>query len=416
MSNDSGGEIRWHTITYRTLFGIVLLVAVAVGLVVQILRPEFFPSIAKFASRYVGSAAAGDTGGLTATARQAHFLNLEGEVQVRKNGSASFTPASLNTPLDRGDTVQTQENGWARIQFADETTYLLKPSSLIVIEQNNIAPDSAEIAVNVTSGMVDLTTGRNEGRTTNSRVRFADAAAALTANSRAEVDSRSSNASLTLLSGSADVHRGNEEVKVEPFQRLNIEHGHPLETEAVVQSPRLLTPGNLSPVLTTNPAHFVTNFSWTSVPDAQHYRLRLSQSPFLSTVYAERESDQTSTKFQGLPPGSYYWSVFAINGEGKESGLMEINKFTLSHAVPQADLKLTVDRVVQLGRVLEIDGHTDAGTKVLVNDEIVGLVESDGSFKHLTAPYPHEGTFTVTVTAEDNSGRVTIRKRKVTIQ
>ncbi|HTY62282.1 MAG TPA: hypothetical protein VMG30_08490 [Acidobacteriota bacterium] len=48
---------------------------------------------------------------------------------------------------------------------------------------------------------------------------------------------------------------------------------------------------------------------------------------------------------------------------------------------------IRLDRIVQFGRILELVGTVEAGSRLLVNNEIVD-VAGDGSFKHFTDPFP----------------------------
>lgn len=48
---------------------------------------------------------------------------------------------------------------------------------------------------------------------------------------------------------------------------------------------------------------------------------------------------------------------------------------------------IRLDRIVLFGRSMELVGNVDAGSSLLVNNEIVE-VSGDGSFKHFTNPFP----------------------------
>jgi len=419
MERDSGVDIRWRTISYRTVTVLVILALGGLGFLVHLLAPNLLPNaVSTVQSWFEGHPLGGDSSAPLG-ARQARFLNIEGTVLVKKDGASLFAPATLDTLLDHGDTVQTQDRGWARLAFGDNTTYLLKPASLIVIEQTTVAASGSSIAVNVNAGVVDLSTGHTEGKKNTSRIHFADADASLADDTRAQLDTSSHTPSLTLLAGTAHVQRGSESVQVHAFERLDVTAGQPLGVEAVARSPHLLTPGNLSPVLVAEPSRSVVTFTWVApgvVASGTSYRLRVSRSPFLSAAMAEIHTVEHTAVVGGLATGSYYWTVTALDAKGHESPPLETNKFMLQKAAPRSELTVSIDHVVQIGRALEVMGHSAAGAKVLVNDEVVGLINPDGSFKHVTAAYPHEGEYTLSVTAEDNLGRVATKTKLVTIQ
>jgi hypothetical protein len=53
----------------------------------------------------------------------------------------------------------------------------------------------------------------------------------------------------------------------------------------------------------------------------------------------------------------------------------------------EPDPLIRLDRIVQFGRSLELVGNVGAGSRLIVNNEIVD-VAGDGSFKHFTNPFP----------------------------
>lgn len=401
--NDGQVAIQWRFISYRTLFLTVLLIAAAAILVVY---SGVFPRLSTSLRGWLNSSG-GAVVPAGALAPQARFMNVEGGVLVKPAGSTDFVPAQPSATLNQGDTVQTQSDGWARIEFSDDTTYLLSPNSLIVIEQNQATADSSTVAVNVTSGRVDLSTGHADGRLITSRLRFADAAASLNQDSRAEVVTNAQQGSLTVVAGAANVRRGKDTIQVRPFQRLNVAPGRALRVEAVPQAPQLVTPGNLSPILARNPEQATIHFTWTAVPGATRYRLLLSRSSLMSDPIQDRATPATSLNLSGLAAGSYYWTVSASDAAGRSTPDLDANKFTLIASVAQSKLPLTVDKIIEIAPgVLEVDGATLPGAKVLVNNEVVGLVRNDGSFQYVTPQLPRQDNFAIAVTAEDNAGRV----------
>lgn len=412
--DDGQVEIQWRFISYRSLFLVALLVVAATIIVVY---SGIFPRASARLRAWLNGESAAALATAPALVPQARFMNVEGGVLVKRAGSTDFLPAHPSTNLNQGDTVQTQGDGWARIEFTDDTTYLLSPNSLIVIEQNQMDADSSLVAVNVSSGRVDLSTGHAEGRRVTSRLQFADAAASLHQDSRAEVVTSAKSGSLTVMAGSANVHRGAETIQVGPFQRLQVASGQALAVEAVPHAPQLTTPGNLSPILARDPTQARIHFSWTSVPGAASYRLRLSHSPLMSDTVEDRVLSGTTLDLSGLRAGSYYWTVSATDGHGSAAPALDANKFTLMTAVAQSKLPLGVDRILEIAPgVLEVDGHTSPGAKVLVNDEVVGLVRSDGTFQYVTPQLARQDNYAITVTAEDNAGRVATLTRQYSIQ
>src|SRR5260370_40232802 len=99
------------------------------------------------------------------TQKQARFLNLDGKVQVKKVNSVQWVNADYRTPLDKGDLIQTGQDGAARISFADGTWFTVKSDTLVTVEENSMPARSggqgtaSTVAGRVTPGAVDLNTG-----------------------------------------------------------------------------------------------------------------------------------------------------------------------------------------------------------------------------------------------------------------
>src|SRR3972149_3426089 len=161
-SKDSADLIRWQTISYRTL---AAWISLALGLIVSILLvifPAWRTALAAWAFG-AGDASPAAPGEVN---RQARFTNLDGGVRVRRAQEVEWSKADISMGLDKGDLVQTSRDGVARIAFADGTMYVVRPNTLIAIEENDVASDRAHanVAVQVSSGVVDLSTPRQTGQ------------------------------------------------------------------------------------------------------------------------------------------------------------------------------------------------------------------------------------------------------------
>jgi len=165
--NDDDTTIGWITVTYRS----VLLAVMALLFVVAVVLYFAFPktshdlmssltdSLSSLTSKVGGSAPPPGHGPKPAGNLKTSFTNLDGSVKVKKKNSNTWVTADYNLPLEKGDVIQTGAEGMAKIVFADLTNYTVKPDSLIVIEQNSSnAEQQTNVAVQVTTGTVDLST------------------------------------------------------------------------------------------------------------------------------------------------------------------------------------------------------------------------------------------------------------------
>ena len=166
---------------------------------------------------------------------------------IKKAASSQWMRADFNTSLEKGDFVQTGSDGVARIIFADGTNYTLKPDALIVVEESREDPvtRATKVAVQVTSGAVDLATGHFETPGSTSQVSFADAVASLNEESRAAVrnDPDKNVHEITVDSGQAEVTRGSTSIQLGQYEQVSFAAEQPgLVRNKVIAPPSLLTP------------------------------------------------------------------------------------------------------------------------------------------------------------------------------
>ncbi|MFB3141008.1 MAG: hypothetical protein ACE1Z1_07430, partial [Candidatus Acidiferrales bacterium] len=126
-----GLEVYWTTVTYRSLLFVVLALLLAGVSIIILLRPGILEQVmAKLTSK------GNDDTSAVEEAAQARFINLDGTVRVKGRDSSQWVNADYRIPLEEGDIIQTGPQGIARITFIDGTTYVVKPNTLIVIEEN----------------------------------------------------------------------------------------------------------------------------------------------------------------------------------------------------------------------------------------------------------------------------------------
>ena len=181
---EPGIHVAWTTISYRSVLLAVasLLAVVAVGTYLM------FPDATRRGMdsaggllqgllEKMGGSKAATKPGVATGQQQAHFTNIDGTVKVKKAASNSWVNADYSLPLEKGDVVQTSSEGVAKVVFADGTNYTVKQDSLIVIEENSLnESQQTKVAVQVTTGTVDLTTATyKQGSSSSVRVAGAEA-------------------------------------------------------------------------------------------------------------------------------------------------------------------------------------------------------------------------------------------------
>lgn len=416
--------IGWITVTYRSVLLAILAVAMLVAVVFYFAFPKashdllgsVSDSLSAFTSKIVGNSQPG-RGQKPAGDLKASFTMLDGSVKVKKKNGTTWVNADYNVPLEKGDVIQTGSEGMAKIVFADQTNYTVKPESLIVIEQNSSnSEQQTNVAVQVTTGTVDLSTA-TYAQGSKSQVIVAGATATLAPDSAAEVknDNRTDSHEILVKKGSGEINRGGEVVSLSSFDKVSFKaDSKQMAKEHETGPPTLIDPANMAPIFASSQESPI-RFTWTPVDDVKGYHVRISKNPYFSQLMMDKKVNQPELSLTGISEGAYYWSVQSIEHSGKESVESERNRFTVIPKSTQAGLTLELEPFVQHGRIIEVKGKTDSTARVMVNNGEVPLIGSDGHFRYMTPPLPN-GENVITVTAQNAKGGVSTQTKKVIIQ
>jgi hypothetical protein len=405
----------------------VLCVILLAAIIMNIAFPQTSDKLVRISTEYferflnkvgLGSNASASTNSGEPGPQQAHFVNIDGSVRVKRISTNSWVPADYNVALEKGDVVQTYSEGIAKIVFADGTNYTVKPDSLIVVQDNSVnSAQQTSVAVQVTTGTVDLATS-NMSHGSKSQVIVAGATAFLSPDTSAEVvnDPRSDQHEILLKKGAADVTRNSETVRLGEYERVSFKVDSPqMSKTKEIAPPTLIEPANMYPVMVTNTTHPVT-FSWTPMDNVKDYRFKLSKNAYFSSFVLNQVVESPQIQLTNLAEGAYYWEVQSVGQTGKESVESEKNRFTLIvKQEDQSNIALELEPFVQHGHIIEIRGRTEGNARVMVNEQQVAMINSDGSFHHFTSPLP-TGENVITVTAQNAKGGVNTKTQKVFIQ
>jgi hypothetical protein len=407
-------EVYWHTVRYRT----VALYAFLITVIVLTSTYLVFPEDSGRAIRRISDAISPrDSGVATITARQARFVNLDGKVQVKKVNSVQWQNADYQITLDKGDLIQTDFEGVARIAFADGTNYTVKGDTLVTVEENIVERDRAtQVGVHISSGQVDLTTGTWQVAGSKAEVSFENAVASLRENTRAAVrsDPTTKQQEITVASGSAELNRGNEHLDIGQWERVTFPTGGPTTKSQVLAPPALDEPLNLQPITVVDPKHDPVHFSWKAVATAKMYDFQASTTAMFNHVVMERKTAATGVDISGLDPGDYFWRVRAIDAKNNVSDASDSFRFTLVTQGKELEMMLEVDDTELQGNVVEVIGRTEPGAALIINGEEVADIKHDGHFRYFTEPIAR-GSHTIVITGQNRRGGTAIKRVQVVI-
>jgi len=80
-------DVYWHAVTYRSVAIYISLILAIVVATSYLIRPEFYSGVEERLSKTFGAA---PDGALAPMANQAHFVNLDGRVDVKKVNSVNW--------------------------------------------------------------------------------------------------------------------------------------------------------------------------------------------------------------------------------------------------------------------------------------------------------------------------------------
>ena len=417
-AKDERSYIEYITVTYRSVLLVILLIVMLVSAASYFLFPQQTKALISQVAEMLHLDSSTVRGlAKEAGQQQAHFTNIDGTVRVKRNSSSTWANASYDLPLNKGDVVQTGPEGIAKVVFADGSNYTIKQDSLIVIEENSTnEAQQTQVAVQVTTGTVDLATA-TYSQGSSSRVIVAGATASLAPESSAQVhnDNLKNDHSILLKQGSGNVLRNGEVVRLGSYERVSFKaEDAKMTRNKEVGPPTLITPANMLPVFAAKDENQV-DFTWTPMQNTKAYHLRLSKNPYFTQLVEDKTLVVPQFKASGLSEGAYYWAVQAVDQQGKESVESEHNKFTIIAKAANAGLALELDPLVQHGHVIEVRGKTDPAARVMVNGEEVPVVGGDGTFRYYTPPLP-QGESMITVTAQNTKGSVSTQTKKIVVQ
>jgi hypothetical protein len=419
--NKTGLQIGWTTVTYRSVVLVAGAIVILVSFVIYLLFPEQSKSLAEKTGNTISDWLGRQGGHPTARVgpQTASFTAIDGTVRVKKANSNTWINATFNVPLEKGDVVQTGAEGIAKVVFADNTNYTIKQDSLIVVQENSTnTAQQTQVAVELTTGTVDLSTS-SYSQGSKSQVILAGATASIGAESSALVhnDPRADQHEVLLKRGSGVIARGSEVVKLGEYERVSFKGNSPTLTKVKeLAPPTLISPANVAPVFVNveNPAPM--DFSWSPVADARQYHLRISRNPYFSSTVYDKKVPVSQVKVSGLGQGAYYWSVQSVDANNKESVESEKNRFTvIARGSEGSEIALELLPFVQHGHVIEVKGKTEKNARVIINGSEVPYIANDGSFQFFTPPLPN-GENLITVTAQNSKGGVKTKQQKVVIQ
>jgi hypothetical protein len=345
--------------------------------------------------------------------QSAKFIDISGEVLVKREAATDFVKANESMSLEAGDTIQTMSNSVARVQFVDGASYTIKPDTTLVIKDNELMADkSTKVKVNVRVGTINLATVEQTPGSTNV-VQTEAASAKVGSNSSATVATgeKGDQVDVKIERGDAEVLTQSGEVfQARVNERLEVEKSGKAIKTSLLQIPSLQSPENQQTLRLEGKGS--VKFNWSAIAQATNYAIEIATSAtFGATVLNTRDGLRVPTAtFDNLHVGSYYWRVRADKG-AEQGSFSDANKFAIvGKNGKNHEINIEIlNRSPMGGSSYVLEGHCDVGARVKVGGAFA-KVDSQGNFKAFVTL--SSGSREVLVEAEDqdgNTGRKLVR-------
>jgi len=340
------------------------------------------------------------------------IFSLEGRVMVQRAGTAKWVDAHRGMPVFNGDFVKSFRDGTAEILFADGSLYSMSPDSQLEIHEPQSTDSAGSIKMMV--GRININTGDATSiiTTENTQTKIdSDSKVAV------DIDQTDQKTTVAAYSGRATVKnpQGQEMVLANREQVAASVEGTFSEKTKIPPPPLPISPKNNTAFdLGENPT---INLKWRSSHEVEVVYLQVSRSKRFTDFM---DIDRTVPRREGatiraVAPGTYYWRVASGTQERRESEWSPSGRFQVmtpgrrQRAEDTIPPELRISNIQQLGNLFIIEGDTEVGALVTINNENVEL-EGNGHFRK-TIEFKQEGQVTLTIVAIDPAGnRQTLRE------
>jgi hypothetical protein len=359
--------------------------------------------------------------GKAGTENDAQFLTVEGDVQYQKSSTSDWAQAETRTPLFNGDWVKTGGGASAELIFSNGSLYTVGPNALLeVYSQFNPSTSRKNNSVQMQIGQVEVATTDDASsvRTPGSQVTIDSEST-----TQVGVDAQKTTAVVT-EKGSASVttSTGGPPVKIAMGEKVTATpEGALSPVKKLLMPPGILTPADNQVFLVT--ADSRVSFSWDPVPTATGYVLQVSRSRLFTSLEINSRRQKTSASARVTAEGAFYWRVASVGPDGDPGPFSAFRRFRVSGGgresgnpsqdTPAPTLRLKRPYAIG-GPFYMIEGNTDPGATVLINDEEAD-VEANGHFKKLVS-FNKVGQNNVVVKAINASGKQTIQSETVLVE
>jgi len=340
----------------------------------------------------------------------ARFARIEGNVRVKRVGEFNWEPANTRMTLQEGDSIKTSSSGSAQLIYFDSAVSTIGPGTLLTIRHmsENPVTNVRRVTEKIDFGEVHASTpDRNvkgsyhEVATPKISARSEEAGEFLVS-----VDAEKKDARVDVFDGRVKVQSASKKEELVAGEAIKANRGGKLLAKhALPGTPRLLAPRDQGVFVSEGPESIV--LSWGAVPEAQEYRLVISDKALFTDPLYDAKRKGTTAELKGVAAGAYHWKVAAITTSGVVSEYSTPRRFRVSseRIKDRGDTEppvLEITEFVQVGSMVIVNGRTEPGATLWGNTEKIEI-DDNGAF-YAVIRMGRSGTNEITFVAQDTAG------------
>ncbi len=348
--------------------------------------------------------------------RKSRFLSVQGGVEYRRGERGAWIKARNNDSLNAGDWVKTSDSGTAEIRFPDGSTYVLRQDTLVHLGADIGSTAGGEPVANIQFGWVEFNTAQG-----GSKVKTPKSEAFLEGDTEATIsyDPDSAEGHYTTYAGRTKVtSTSGQTQQMIALQQVDQQGDLLSAPKPVPPSPQLASPANGQEIDFDGQKEL--RLGWEAVASAARYALNVSRNQIFATNVIKDENRRKPSARLGIRgEGIFYWRVAAYDRSGARGAWSETRSFRVASLRGIGDIEdktppdVSIEEVQTYGSLVRVNGRTEPGATVRINDELVS-VELDGTFSK-TIQMTQVGFAFITVVATDAWNNSKEIKRRVFI-
>ncbi len=353
----------------------------------------------------------------------AHIAQVVGDIEYLEGGTRS-TQAETNMKIRSGDVLTLRKGSGCEIIFIDGSTMTLRYPAVLVFNRIQEDKGARSLSVDMTlqRGGMQFSASKITDYNPSFTVGAGTAQVKYSLNAAGEVVRNRSilQTTVSCQEGHLLVRKGDQELSLKPQMQVRL-----ADNTADVQE------FSLPPLpMAESPANFKTldagtlqnvEFKWTRVYNAAGYYFELADNTVFANPLVVRKGYSGTTLSLPIPEsGTYYWHVAALNEANERGRFSSIREFKVVEdrgtqvLVDQIPPPLSLEPVRVFGTTAIVQGKTEAGALVTVNNKVVE-VKNDGSFSAIITLY-QSGRNRIEVISRDAADNETVEERWVSIK